>query len=166
MKKIPLKGKYGLGQYAIVDDNFFEHTKNSGWYLTAKGYVCRREKKGEYKDLATRSFIYLSKAVLEVEQNQIVDHINHNKLDNRKSNLRKASQQQNIFNRRKLSGSKNCTSKYKGVMLRPYNRWESAIKKDGKITYIGSFSTPEEAALAYNQKAQELFGEFAYLNSV
>ena len=92
--------------------------------------------------------------------NMVVDHINHDTLDNRRSNLRICTHKQNLANRKK---HKLATSKYKGV--RRINRktpWEAEIS--GK--YIGVFKTEKEAALAYNTKAKELFDQYAYLNAL
>ena len=66
-----------------------------------------------------------------------------------------------------------CSSKYKGVMLDKRRQgqgktdvWRSYIKKRGKVSHIGFFEREEEAAVAYNLKALELFGEFAKLNEI
>lgn len=90
-----------------------------------------------------------------------VDHINGNGLDNRKNNLRMVTSQQNNFNRKPIN------SKYKGVAFhKSCNSWEAKICLNQKRIYIGMFKTDKEAAQAYNLKAIELFGEFAYLNKV
>ena len=96
----------------------------------------------------------------------VVDHINHNGLDNRKDNLRFGTNQQNQQNSR---SHKNSSSQYKGVSLykRPRSkRWEAYITHKRKKTHIGYFTCAHEAALAYNKKAKELFGEYALLNEV
>jgi len=92
------------------------------------------------------------------------DHINHNTLDNRKNELRVCTQSQNNMNSRKR---KNCTSIYKGVCWKKqFMRWDSYIMVNQKQIYIGRFKSEKMAALAYNKKAKELFGEFAYLNNI
>lgn len=92
-----------------------------------------------------------------------VDHINRDKLDNRRSNLRLSDPKGNAQNRGiridNLSG-------YKGVAKSAGGRFISSIKCGSKRYHLGLFDTPEEAALAYNEKAKELFGEFAYLNVI
>ena len=94
-----------------------------------------------------------------------IDHINRNKLDNRLENLRESSQQENRFN---SSLRDDCKSKYKGVRLpvKTSKLYQSSIRKDGKVYYLGSFECKKEAALAYNIKAEELFGKFAVFNQV
>jgi hypothetical protein len=87
----------------------------------------------------------------------LVDHINHDTLDNRKCNLRLATKQQNNQNRICTKG----TSHYKGV-YRKYKGWAAQICK----THLGTFKTEEDAARAYNKKARQLFGEFACLNVI
>jgi len=90
-----------------------------------------------------------------------VDHINHVRTDNRVCNLRWASTSQNQMNRKKSWGS----SKFKGVSFdRRKRKWGADLKKDGKKRRMGYFESEEEAAKAYDEKARELFGDFAWLN--
>jgi hypothetical protein len=80
------------------------------------------------------------------------------------SNCRLVTRKQNCYNKSKI---KKCSSKYKGVSWnKRLNKWRAKITKDGKNTNIGLFSHESEAALAYNEKAKELFGEYAYLNKI
>lgn len=77
-------------------------------------------------------------------------------------NVRWVTPQQNNMNR---GGAKNSTSKYKGVSWnKATTKWRADIRKDGKLHYLGLFTDETEAALAYNEKAKELFGEYANLN--
>lgn len=93
-----------------------------------------------------------------------VDHIDGNRSNNSKENLRAATKQNNNMNRMKSSGT---SSKYKGVHWRKdRERWTAQIKVDGKCIRLGCFDSEEDAALAYNRKAVELFKEFAWLNDV
>jgi hypothetical protein len=92
-----------------------------------------------------------------------IDHINGDKTDNRIENLRNCTVQENNFNKESTGGK----SKYKGVYLeKARNLWCASICASGKRSYLGRFKTEKEAALAYNVKAIELHGEFAYLNEV
>jgi hypothetical protein len=94
-----------------------------------------------------------------------LDHVNGDKLDNRKENLRRATQQENLRNKAKTESK--TSSKYKGVSWHSTaNRWRAYIVVDYKQIYLGLFDSEEDAAVAYNVKASELFGEFARLNIV
>ena len=94
----------------------------------------------------------------------MIDHIEHNGLDNRKENLRFVTNQQNQQNSR---SSKNSSSKYKGVSWSKARKiWYASIMHERKSIAIGRFTCEHEAALAYNKKAVELWGENALLNKV
>ena len=90
----------------------------------------------------------------------LVDHINGDVTDNRRSNLREATPSQNGANRR--IGADN-TSGYKGVS-RDRSRWIAHIKENRVTHTLGSFDTPEDAARAYDDAAVRYFGEYAALN--
>jgi len=89
-----------------------------------------------------------------------IDHINRNKLDNRRSNLRIVTTSQNVVN---CPPRKNNTSGYRGVSKKG-NMWIAQIEKGDKKIFQESYTTPEQAAKAYDRKIKEVFGEFAYLN--
>lgn len=94
---------------------------------------------------------------------RLTDHINGDGLDNRRANLRMATQAENLRNRGLPA---NNTSGFKGVSFRRQRGrgWKSTIGLNGKRIHLGLFSTPEAAARAYDAAARELFGEFAWLN--
>jgi hypothetical protein len=102
---------------------------------------------------------YLHRLIMGCPEGKLVDHINRDKLDNRKFNLRVCDSRENNRNRKQTKG------KYKGV-YRSENGWIAQITAGEKRLHIGSFDTEEEAALAYNEKAVELHGEFAFQNIV
>lgn len=94
-----------------------------------------------------------------------IDHINHDRTDNRIENLRDVTNGQNNYNQSKRS--KKTTSRYKGVSWDSKRScWKSAIQCAGKYTFIGYFDTENIAALAYNNKATLLYKEHANLNKV
>lgn len=158
MKKIELS----QGQFAIVDDCDFEEvskykwcadkSRNNGYYAVRAISVSGKSKK-----------IYMHRHILEINDSKIhVDHINENKLDNRRSNIRIASLAENSRNRKKTKGR---SSKYKGVTwFKRDSRWAAQINHNGKGIRLGYFENEIDAALAYNVAAKNLFGEFAKLN--
>lgn len=100
----------------------------------------------------------------ELEPNEQVDHINGNTSDNRRANLRVATQSQNMFNRGR---NRNNSSGYKGVYRNSRGArrpWQARITESGRLTYLGSYATAEEAAMAYDIAARRLAGEFAQGN--
>ena len=106
----------------------------------------------------------------DLPENMLVDHINRDKLDNRRSNLRLATRTQNEANKRKRrtqSGGR-ASSKYKGVSFMKGEKrtkpWRATITIEGKVVPLGVYATQEEAALAYNKAAVKYFGEFSKLN--
>jgi len=91
-----------------------------------------------------------------------VDHINGARDCNILENLRMATNAENKSNMKKIKGT---SSQFKGVIWHKRNKkWCSAIKRNGKVSHIGSFSSEEEAARAYDKMAIILFGEFARTN--
>lgn len=104
----------------------------------------------------------LHRAIMCAGVGQIVDHIDGNGLNNRRSNLRFATQQQNCQNRRAMLG---CSSRFKGVsFVSASGRWHAYIKHNQKRTHLGFFDDEEAAARAYDEAARLFFGEYAKLN--
>lgn len=96
----------------------------------------------------------------------LIDHINSNGLDNRRSNLRVCSQAQNLQNRPAQVGRKH--GRYKGTGFRPGLKkpWSAKLNTKGKNMHLGYFATEIEAAKAYNKAALEHFKDYAYLNII
>jgi hypothetical protein len=92
----------------------------------------------------------------------VIDHINGDALDCRRENLQACTHQQNIMKQRHQATAK---SPYKGVM-QFRDKWRSRITINGKTMHLGLFANAVDAARAYNEKAKELFGDFANLNEV
>jgi hypothetical protein len=95
---------------------------------------------------------------------KFVDHINQIKDDNSWINLRNASKSNNMCNQRKY---KNNKSNFKGVSYcKETNKWRATIRINNKQIDLGRYTTPEEASVAYEQKAKELHKEFYYKNNI
>lgn len=149
---LKLSGKLGNGKYVLLDEDDFFKYRNIKWWFEKNRYV--------YSKLGK-----LHRLILKANPSEIVDHINHNILDNRKCNLRLCSKQNNSWN---TSISGEGTSKYKGVCLQQgkTDRWTAQIHINDAKVHIGIYDLEEDAARAYNKKAKELFGEYACLNDV
>ena len=141
------------GKVAIIDIDDLELLNRWKWHHN-KGYP-RRVEKGEV--------ILMSRFITKAPKGMVVDHINGNPLDNRRSNLRVCRQQDNQHNRASKVGS----SKYKGVSWNKWQKiWEAYIVVNSKQLYLGKHKDEKQAALAYNAAAAKHFGEFARLNII
>lgn len=99
-----------------------------------------------------------------LKKGEIIDHKDRNPSNNNISNLRLANKSLNAINSKIPSHNK---SGYKGVSFYKRDKnWEVNIKHYQKKIYLGRHLTKQEAAIIYNKKAQELFGDFAYLNQI
>lgn len=157
MKKVPLT----QGQFALVDDEDYEWLMQWKWFAmkTPHGFVAVRNR-GSWDEPGTAT-IYMHREIMETAQGMEVDHIDHNKLNDQRYNLRNCSALQNKCNKRSYYG----TSKYKGVSWnKKANKWMSRIASKGEHIHLGYYDDEEEAARVYDEAAKELFGEFAELN--
>jgi HNH endonuclease len=99
---------------------------------------------------------------MSAKKGEVVDHINGDTLDNRRSNLRICTNRQNLLNRKKPS---NNTSGFVGVHWnKQKNKWHTRINDRGHNYHVGYFDKPEFGALAYDWAASILYGEYARLN--
>lgn len=135
-----------------LDPRDFEELKFKPARISTRGYITIRvEKKTEH----------LHKFIMG-NPNCAVDHINQDKLDNRKENLRLATTTENLRNTKPKS---NNTSGYKGVSFcKSTGLWRAGIQVNKESKNLGDYKTAEEAAKKYDFYAKLYFGEFAYLN--
>lgn len=137
------------GYSYLIDDSDFDTVSQHSWCRAAGGYL---------HSSINKKHTYLHRWLLQAKRNQQVDHINGNKADNRRSNLRLCSSIENNWNTK----SKGKTSKYRGV-CRCRNKWQSRIRiGNGTRIWLGVFNTEEEAAEAYRTAEIKYHGEFAY----
>lgn len=151
MKKIPLT----RGKYALVDEDDYEVLSKSKWSLHSAGYAIRS---------ANRKLVYMHRLVTGAKNGEYVDHINGNKLDNRRGNLRICTCVQNFWNNKVHSKATGYKGVWKNTGKR--HRFAAVISVNYKRIYLGNFKTKEEAAKAYNEAAKRYKGEFAVLNVV
>lgn len=161
MKKIPLT----QGQYAIVDNADYDWLNQWKWRAL-------KDRHGNFYAIRDASQINQNKKRiipmhreilgLKPENSRQGDHKNHNMLDNRRSNLRVCTRQQNSMNQRP---QKNKSSQFKGVDWRKdIRKWRARITIKKVLKHLGFWSVEKDAALAYDQAAKKYFGEFACLN--
>lgn len=143
------------GERILIDNDDYAWASQQGW--------CRS---GRYIQSTTRQRGYLHRLIMERQGADLagitVDHINNNPLDNRKKNLRVATQSQNQWNKGRNSTNR---SGFKGVSFhKPHKKWQAAIKCGHEWIYIGRFDSKKIAAMAYDATAKFLHGEFARTN--
>lgn len=148
-------------KYTTVDDEDYRLFGSWKWYVNSDGYAMRHIPK---RFSNTRKLIGLHRLILWAPEGMQVDHIDGDRLNNRRSNLRVVTLQQNVRNRKR---NINSSSKYKGVSRHGQSpKWRARIRLNGKGFYLGLFDTEEEAALAYNTAAVRLHAEAASLNVI
>lgn len=143
------------GKVALVDAVYAERVLLHRWSAV-------RQDNNWYAQTAVNgTTAYLHRVVMDAPLGVQVDHKDGNGLDCRRANLRFAQPAQNIANSRLR---KDSISGYKGVQQRTATTWRARIRYQGQTIFLGTFTTPEDAALAYDASARFLYGEFARTN--
>jgi hypothetical protein len=149
MKEIQLT----RGKVSLVDNDIYDKVGKYKWWCSHDGYAWRR---------INGKPTPLHRYILNAQDGQIVDHINRDKLDNRRVNLRFCTVGQNACNSKMR---KDNTSGYRGVCyVKRTGKWIAYVFDNRKQINIGFYDTPEIAAKAYDHEAHIQYGEFAQLN--
>lgn len=152
MAGIILAGNGG-GHLAIIDDDDVKKVLavNRRWHYSG-GYA------RAYVDYGVTASMH--RVVMDAAAELVVDHINRNRLDNRRCNLRVCTERENLCNR----PARLARSGFRGVSKTKTGRWIAYIVHDFKNIHLGQFETAIEAASAYDAAALKFRGEFARLN--
>lgn len=152
-----LSQEYGIGYTTNTNKEFYfdlddyDLIKNICWWEDANGYIVSKDK-------------LLHRIIMSPDKGEVVDHINHNKFDNRKCNLRNCAKAQNNIN----TGLRiDNTSGYKGVTYRQdRSKWCATIRFEGKTYYLGLYTNKYDAIKARKEAEEKFFGEWSYQNSI
>jgi hypothetical protein len=145
------------GHEVLVDDADYDWLASLPWRLAVRNKTSYAQMQVGRKGRR----VYMHRMIMG-EPDCLVDHRNRNGLDNQRHNLRLATQPQNQHNRGPVLGT---SSRFKGVRRHSQNNcWVSHITFNKVRKHLGTFVSEEVAALAYDQAARELAGEFAKLN--
>lgn len=155
-----LNGKYGIGYTTNTNKEFYFDKDN---FDKIKNYAWRENKNGYIVTSNYSSVVYLHRLIMQdfiTNDDEEIDHINHNKNDNRRENLRICTHQQNNCNK-KLP--KHNTSGIRGVHWdKRYNKWRARISVNGKDIYLGLFDNIKDAEKIRKQAEIKYYKEYRY----
>ena len=157
-KSIPLT----RGFVALVDDEDYARLVAHKWCAMTNGHTSYAVRARSRRHGGRPGLILMHRIIIGATDEQIVDHENGNGLDNRRANLRFATESQNHWNQRPQVGR---SSRFKGVSWhRLHARWRATIWFGGRSHALGYFSVETDAARAYDAAARTHFGAFARTN--
>ena len=130
------------------------------WMIKPVGAGFEYAARGGRRSDGKRGMIFMHRWIMEPPPGMVVDHINHDKLDNRRSNLRICTRQQNSAHRQKVTTG---VSGFRGVS-RCGSKWKAEIHISYRNKHLGVFADALSAALAYDRAARTVYGVFATLN--
>ena len=153
---------YGIGYTSnntifYFDKEDYELVKEKYWSENPYGYIVNKSRQPQNK------IIYLHRYIMNPKEGELVDHINHNKADNRKCNLRICTSSQNGINKSMMSNNK---SGYTGVVwLETVQKWKAQIRINKKNIYLGTYENIEDAIKARRDAEIKYFGEWSFKES-
>lgn len=147
------------GRFALVDEEDLGNLSAYSWCATGKDGRLYAQR--SYRDASGKIIkVAMHRMITGAAKGMVVDHINGNPLDNRRSNLRVVTNQENTWNRRPRGATGlNGVRANKG-------RWNAQVAPHGIEISLGTFGTKEEAAAAYDVAASAVYGDKAYLNGI
>ncbi len=149
------------GEWTLVDADVYYQLGHLKWHIKGNGkkyYVVRDVK----TDPGKTKLLSLHREITDAPKGLVVDHRNGDTLDNRRANLRLATQSQNMQN---VPKKENTSSRFMGVyFIKSAGKWGGQIRVKGKDKWLGSFKNEIDAAKAYDETAKKYHGEFARLN--
>jgi hypothetical protein len=149
MTKIELSN----GGFAIIDDCDFELVSGFRWHKNVQGYAGANAKIN-----GNRTVIMMHRLIMGANPKQLIDHINHNTLDNTRTNLRLCTHAENMKNRLVCRSS---STGLKGTFPNGSGKFRARIVVDGRRIWLGTFLSPADAHAAYCTAAKKYHGEFA-----
>ena len=139
MKKIKLT----QGKFALIDDEDFERLFHWKWTYANTGYAKRQSMGKTY---------LMHRQILNINRKYLTDHINYNKLDNRKKNLRVCNPSQNLHHRMNKKGY---------TWSKKSKKWQAQISIKGKMIYLGLYDNKKDAINTYQQASRKYLGKFS-----
>lgn len=138
-------------EFTRIDGADYDAVKGIRWKLSRDGYAVKESYGSGYSNM--------HRVLMQPPSHLFVDHIDGNKLDNRRCNLRLATPSQNAHNR---GPSRNNTSGFKGVIyVKREKKWRAKMTVQGKPIQIGDFKNKDDAVRAYAAASEKYHGEFA-----
>lgn len=138
--------------FSLIDDEDYLRLSEHRWRVSSNGYFITGERSKR-----------LHRMLMNAPKGVDVDHINNDRLDNRKTNLRICTRADNLHNKRKTD--RPCSSIYKGVSRVARNgKWLAEITINGDHINLGHYPTERQASIVYDLWALDAFGEYAHLN--
>jgi hypothetical protein len=154
----------GNGRLFKISNEDIEIVRERVWSATYAGYATRRNN-GRPANLRMHREVMERTLGRPLAKEELVDHINGDRLDNRRANLRLCTNRENAFNKLLGRKARTATSRYRGVARHPrIDRWTAAITVDKQCIWIGNFRSEIEAAYVYDQVALQIFEAFASTN--